>query len=156
MGWLLPEDAPLLFVLGDEPCEELLDECLLVGYERFVGVLDGGMAAWTRAGLPAAGAGLVAAAGARALLAEGVTAVDVREKSEFSEGHIPGALHVPLGDLESRASEIPRDRPLLTYCGHGERAATGLSLLERMGFAQLTNFDGGFEAWQGAGLEIER
>ena len=90
------------------------------------------------------------------MLAEGVTAVDVREKSEFSEGHIPGALHVPLGDLESRASEIPRDRPLLTYCGHGERAATGLSLLERMGFAQLTNFDGGFEAWQGAGLEIER
>ena len=52
LGWLLPEDAALLFVLGDESLERVLDECLLVGYERFAGVLAGGMQAWEAAGLP--------------------------------------------------------------------------------------------------------
>jgi hydroxyacylglutathione hydrolase len=86
---------------------------------------------------------------------DGAVAVDVRESSEFAEGHIPQAHHIPLGELEVRAVELPRDRPIVTYCGHGERSATALSVLERLGFGPLTNFDGGFGAWREEGLEIE-
>ncbi|MCE7927932.1 MAG: MBL fold metallo-hydrolase [Chloroflexi bacterium CFX7] len=155
IGWLVPEDAPLLFVLGDEPLDRVVEECLLVGYERFAGILTGGMRAWSEAGFEVARAEVVDAKGARRLLGDGAVAVDVRELNEFQEGHIPGAVHIPLGDLESRAAAIPADRPVLTYCGHGERSATALSLLERLGFTDLVNFDGGFGAWQEAGFGLE-
>jgi rhodanese-related sulfurtransferase len=156
LGWLIPEDAQLLFVLGDETLEQVLDECLLVGYERFAGVLAGGMKAWANAGREVASAELVDADGARRLVADGALALDVREPSEFAEGHIPGALHIPLGVLEHRAAAIPTDRPIVTYCGHGERSATAVSVLEKLGFRALANFDGGFGSWQEAGLEVER
>jgi hydroxyacylglutathione hydrolase len=154
LGWLVPENSELLFVLGDEPLQRVIDECLLVGYERFAGALAGGMKAW--ADREVATAELTDASATRGLLLDGGLALDVRESSEFAEGHIPGALHIPLGELESRAHSIPTDRPIVTYCGHGERSATALSLLERLGFGQLANFDGGFDAWQEAGLRVER
>ena len=156
LGWLVPKNAALLFVLGDEPIDRVLDECLLVGYERFAGVLAGGVSGWAAAGMPIAQACLAGASQVRQLLVDGVVVVDVRESNEFAEGHIPGAHHVPLGELERRVGELPRDRPIVTYCGHGERSATALSLLERLGFDQLANFDGGFGAWQKDGFEVER
>jgi hydroxyacylglutathione hydrolase len=154
LGWLLPEGADLLFVPGEEPLERVIDECLLVGYERFAGALAGGMAAWSAAGLPVVRAELAGVERARSAMAEGAVALDVRETSEFAEGHIPGALHIPLGDLERRLGELPRGLLIVTYCGHGERSATGLSLLERAGLGPLINLDGGIEAWQAAGLKI--
>jgi len=156
LGWLVPEDSDLLFVAGDEGIAPVLDECLLVGYERFAGVLQGGMAAWEAAGLHTAEASLTDAAHARRLVREGALPLDVRERNEFAEGHIPEARHIPLGDLERRAAELPRDRPIVTYCGHGERAATALSMLERLGFRPLTNLAGGFGAWRDAGFGVER
>ena len=155
LGWLVPEDANLLFVIGDEPLDIVLDECLLVGYERFAGVLAGGMSAWAKTGRATAHAALASTTEAKKLLLDGAIAVDVRERSEFVEGHLPGALHIPLGDLERRSAEVPRDRPIVTYCGHGERSATGLSILERNGFKDLTNMDGGFGGWEEAGLAVE-
>jgi rhodanese-related sulfurtransferase/glyoxylase-like metal-dependent hydrolase (beta-lactamase superfamily II) len=156
LGWLVPEDASLVFVLGPEPLAQVLDECLLVGYERFAGVLAGGMQAWGRAGFEVSRANLASADAARMLITEGAVAIDVRERNEFADGHIPGALHIPLGELEQRAAELPGDRPLVTYCGHGERSATALSLLERLGFERLTNLDGGMGAWREAGLKIQQ
>ena len=156
LGWLVREDAALVFVTGEEPLERVLDESLLVGYERFAGVLEGGMAAWEAAGLPVAAAPLVNAAEGRRALQDGAAAVDVREPDEFASGHLPGALHIPLGQLAARAGELPRDRPILAYCGHGERSATALSVLERAGVGPLINLAGGTESWQGAGYALER
>ena len=79
----------------------------------------------------------------------------MREPDEFAGGHLPGAVNLPLGSLERRMAELPRDRPLLINCGHGERSATGLSLLERAGFGPLNNFDGGFDGWREAGAPVE-
>jgi rhodanese-related sulfurtransferase/glyoxylase-like metal-dependent hydrolase (beta-lactamase superfamily II) len=156
LGWLVPEGTKLLFVTGDEPVDSVIDECLLVGYERFAGVLRGGMKAWLHAGLEVSRSELAGPAAVRKAIATGAVTLDVREPNEFDEGHIPGALHVPLGSLERRSDALPRDRPIVTYCGHGERSATALSLLERGGFVGLTNLDGGFEAWDAAGLGFER
>lgn len=152
LGWLVAEDVTLLFVTGEESVERVVDECLLVGYERFAGVLARGVPAWQGAGLPTMSAGLVDADGGRKLLLEGAIALDVRERDEFEAGHLPEAVHIPLGELAGRAVELPRDRPILTYCGHGERSATALSLLERLDFRCLTNLDGGFDGWRDVGF----
>lgn len=151
LGWLAPADASLLFVLGDVPVERVIDESLLVGYERFGGVLAGGIEAWSNAGLPVDGAELVDPARARAALLDGAAALDVREPDEFAAGHIPAAIHVPLGDLEARLSELPRDRPIVTYCASGDRSASAESILERHGFERSSALKGGFDAWRDAG-----
>ena len=135
-------------MLGDEPLERVLDESLLVGFERFAGWLRGGMDAWTAAGLPVEHAAFVDGERAKKVLSDGAASLDVREPDEFVAGHIEGAIPIPLGSLAGRIDEVPRDRPVVVYCGHGERAASAVSLLERAGFEQLLNIDGGFDAWR--------
>lgn len=77
--------------------------------------------------------------------------VDVRSAEEFAAGHVPGALHIPLDELPGRLSELPHDRPVVTYCNmfhpgasRGERAAEQLS---RLGFDAAV-LEGGFPAWR--------
>ncbi|TAK60309.1 MAG: hypothetical protein EPO22_09405 [Dehalococcoidia bacterium] len=151
LGWLVPKDTRLLFVTGDVSLERVLDESLLVGYEQFGGVLEGGLRAWEAAGLPVATAQLVDASEARRWLLSGASALDVREPDEYQRGHVPDAIHVPLGQLAGRLDEIPRDRPVVAYCGHGERSSTAVSLLERAGCMIALNLDGGMDAWRAAG-----
>jgi glyoxylase-like metal-dependent hydrolase (beta-lactamase superfamily II) len=156
LGWLVPENAALLFVTDGNSLDRIIDEALLVGYERFAGVLDGGMVAWQAAGLALASSELVDAGRARAALRDGALALDVREPDEYAAGHLPEATHIPLGDLARRIDELPRDRPIVAYCGHGERAATATSLLELSGRGPLLNLHGGMEAWEDANLAVAR
>lgn len=151
LGWLLPLETALLFVCGSEPLEPVIDECLLVGFERFVAVLDGGIDAWMRAGFPTRRATLVDGSRAASCYADGAIMLDVREPGEFVEEHIVGARNIPLGSLERRLAEVPAGAPIITYCGHGERSATALSLIERAGFEPLFNLNLGIDAWKQAG-----
>jgi glyoxylase-like metal-dependent hydrolase (beta-lactamase superfamily II)/rhodanese-related sulfurtransferase len=149
LGWLVPPEMPLLLVTDGVALERVVEESLLVGYERLAGWLASGMNAWHAAGLPVATTALVDSAAARAAVLDGAVVVDVREPDEFAAGHIEGARHMPLGSLPSTLSQLPRDRPILAYCGHGERATTALSLLEQAGFSgPLLNLDNGFGAWE--------
>ena len=106
------------------------------------------------AGLPVAGVKLVDASEAHRSLVDGASALDVREPDEYAAGHISGAIHVPLGQLAGRVGEVPHDRPIVAYCGHGERAATAVSLLERSGRTAVLNLDGGIGAWRDAGYGV--
>lgn len=155
LGWLVAPGVPLLFVTGAERIEDVVEEALLVGYERFAGVLLGSIAAWKASGRSVESAPLVDGAEASRELAKGALAIDVREADEYRESHVPGALHIPLGSLTKRLGEIPRGRPLLTYCGHGERSATGLSLLRAAGLENVTNLDLGIGGWATAGRPLE-
>ncbi len=151
LGWLAPEGAPLLFVRDDEPLERIEEESLLVGYETFAGWLEGGIEAWAKADKPLATIPLAGATEARKALLDGALALDVREPDEFAAGHVAEAISIPLGQLEARVEELPRDRPIVAYCGHGERSSSGVSILERAGFKTLVNLDGGFGVWEEAG-----
>ncbi|MBM3141271.1 MAG: MBL fold metallo-hydrolase, partial [Chloroflexi bacterium] len=148
LGWLVDPETPLLFVLGDVPLTRVLEESLLVGYERFAGVLEGGVETWARSGRETRSTPFLRPVKAATEVATGAVPLDVREPDEFAAGHIDGALHIPLGSLPGRESTVPRDRPVVVYCGHGERAATAVSLLERAGLEALRNLDGGFGAWR--------
>jgi glyoxylase-like metal-dependent hydrolase (beta-lactamase superfamily II)/rhodanese-related sulfurtransferase len=149
LGWLVELDTPLLFVTGNEPLGRIVEESLLVGQENFAGWLAGGIAAWESAGLPLREMRSVGSDEARRLLKNGALALDVREPSEFTLGHLDGATNIPLG-LIATSGEISEDRPIVTYCGHGERSTTAVSILERRG-VDAVNLEGGFEAWKDAG-----
>lgn len=154
LGWLVPLGTPLLFVTDSVPLENILDETLLVGHERFVGWLDGGITAWEVAGLPLQSIEVIDAESARKMIADGAAALDVRELGEFASGHVQGADHVPLGSLQQHLDDVPRDRPVVTYCGMGERATSAASILERAGFRAVLNLKGGVRAWKEAGYEL--
>ncbi|MBN2003027.1 MAG: rhodanese-like domain-containing protein [Anaerolineae bacterium] len=92
-----------------------------------------------------------------ALVPDGsVTVIDVREKSEFDEGHIAGATLVPLGELASRVDEIPTDRPVILVCRSGNRSGQAYRLLGEKGFTNIHNMTGGMLAWQKAGHPVEK
>jgi glyoxylase-like metal-dependent hydrolase (beta-lactamase superfamily II)/rhodanese-related sulfurtransferase len=146
LGWLVSLDTPLLFVLGDQPLERVVEESLLVGQENFAGWLRGGMEAWEGSGLPVRQIQSIGPDEAKRLLQEGAAALDVREPNEFAEGHLERALNVPLGGLQKSLASVPRGAPVIAYCGHGERSTTAVSILERNG-VDVWNLEGGFEAW---------
>lgn len=156
LGWLAPEGTPLAFVLGEVDLEAVVEESLLVGYEDFAGYLEGGLEAWRREGFEAGETEVLGAGAARDVLREGAMALDVREPSEFDSGHIENALHIPLGELPERLSEVPQGTPILTYCGVGERSSTAASILKRAGHNPVFNLAGGMEAWEGRAGSAER
>jgi glyoxylase-like metal-dependent hydrolase (beta-lactamase superfamily II) len=141
LGWLVPDDVALVFVVDDDQDLALLvREARKVGYERLAGTLTGGVDAWVGAGHPIAHSALSQAAGAAGPI------VDVRQRSEFDAGHIPGALHAELGALADRDVPLPA-APLSVMCGHGERAMSAASLLERHHRSDVTVLIGGPEDW---------
>jgi phage shock protein E len=91
--------------------------------------------------------GQVSSARARELVASGAKLVDVRTPAEFSMGHVPGAVNVPLGELKERADALgAKDKPLVLYCASGTRSAMARSLLKGRGFTQVFNL-GSMSRW---------
>ena len=150
LGWLVPDDRPLVVVLdADQDRGGLVRQCLKIGYERLAGELAGGMAAWRSAGLPEARIELAGAADATS-----GTVLDVRQQAEFTAAHLPGAHHVELGALAGDI-ELPPG-PIEVMCSHGQRAMTGASLLERAGRRDLTVLVGGADDWaEATGRSLE-
>lgn len=81
--------------------------------------------------------------------------VDVREPREWTDGHIPGSIHIPLGDLVGRAGELDKSLPVVAICRSGRRSLTATDALLELGFAQVASMQGGMIAWSNAGLPVE-
>jgi len=78
---------------------------------------------------------------------EKVLLLDVREPYERELAVIEPSLHIPMGEIPSRAEEIPRDRELIVYCHGGGRSMVVASFLEGQGFEAVENLTGGIDAW---------
>ena len=78
--------------------------------------------------------------------------LDVRGFDEFASGHAEGAACIPLPDLERRAGDLPTDRPVLVMCQSGGRSAIATERLRALGMDNITDVQGGFNAWRQAGL----
>jgi hydroxyacylglutathione hydrolase len=153
LGWLVPADTRLLFVLGDTALDDVVDASLLVGLERFEGYLEGGIDAWGEAGLPVRSLPAIGPDDVVSWLEKGAQPLDVREPDELELGGVAGAVSVPLGDLPQHVAALPAGRPLLVYCASGMRSTTAASLLERAGVGPVVNLRGGYGAWQEAGRD---
>jgi glyoxylase-like metal-dependent hydrolase (beta-lactamase superfamily II)/rhodanese-related sulfurtransferase len=143
LGWIVPDGTPLVFVLDPEQDRaEVVRQCLKIGYEGLLGELEGGFESWRRDGLPEASVQLIVPPATPEPLT-----YDVRQRSEYLAGHLPGAIHIELGSLQGVADELSR-APLTLYCKHGERAMTAASVLERAGHRDISVIHGGFDAWR--------
>jgi molybdopterin/thiamine biosynthesis adenylyltransferase/rhodanese-related sulfurtransferase len=92
-----------------------------------------------------------------ALPAGDATIVDVREASEWEQGHLPGARHVSKSYIEQQieAAAPDRDAPVILYCAGGVRSLFAAQTLTEMGYTNVASMSGGFQGWKGAGLEFE-
>ena len=81
-----------------------------------------------------------------------IVLVDVREQHEFEEAHLPGAVHVPRGHLESRIEGAAGDRSrrVILYCASGNRSALAAKTLLDMGYSDVASLAGGYAAWRKA------
>ena len=80
--------------------------------------------------------------------------LDVREQSEWEQGHIEGATLIPLGQLFQSSAELPTDQTIVVVCRSGNRSAQGRDILETAGFTTVTSMTGGMNDWQAQGYPI--
>jgi rhodanese-related sulfurtransferase len=81
--------------------------------------------------------------------------LDVREPWEYAAGHVPGAQLIPLGELEGRVHEVPRDLPVLAICHSGQRSEAAAAYLLHLGYPDVSNVDGGTAAWINRGYPLD-
>jgi hydroxyacylglutathione hydrolase len=135
----------------DQDPDEIVWQAAKIGHDHVENELRGGIDGWAAAGLPVSTTRLVEPDGIA-----GHRPLDVRLDSEFIAGHVPGAAHIELGDLAERLDDLPAG-PLAVMCGHGERAMTAASVLERSGPRDLIAVAGGPPEWAAAsGVVLEK
>jgi hydroxyacylglutathione hydrolase len=86
---------------------------------------------------------------------QGHLILDVRSGAEFRAGHIPGALHIPLGRIPEAAGRLSQDSSIIVHCQGGGRSPVAFSVLRKLGFRNVANFAGGFADYQRQGLLVE-
>ena len=144
---------PVLIAASHEQLEEARLRMTRVGIEVLDGYLDGGVAAWTQAGLPVATISQMNVGELEAQLrSHQVQVLDVRREPEWDAGHIEGANWWPLDNFRVSPPEIDHDAPIAVHCKGGYRSMIASSLLQRAGFKQVINVVGGFDAWHQAKL----
>lgn len=154
IGWILPFNQPLMLLIEDEAGRrEAVVQLIRIGYERFEGYLDGGMAAWQAKALPTESFESidVETLYRRWRQKPDMTVIDVRRDDEWRDGHIPGAQHFHLGDLPGQIDAVPRDEPLTVICQGGYRASIAASMLAATG-RDVTAVSGGMGDWIEQGL----
>ncbi len=86
----------------------------------------------------------------------GAVIVDVREPDEWRQGHIPGAVHIPLGQLGKHVGRFDRSQELIFVCRSGNRSAAAVGALAQAGYEQVSNLQGGMIAWNFRRLPVTR
>ena len=159
VGWVVEPGKPLVLVTEDlSILDEAVRQLIRIGYDVLEGYLEGGMDAWKEARLPVARLPTVSPGELYDDLegGSGPLPLDVRFAHEWQHGHVPGALHIELGDLPEHVEGLPRERSYATLCAAGVRASTAASILEREGFQDVALVMGGTEAWRRAGYPLEK
>ena len=150
VGATVPFGAPIVILTADpEQAERLREQLAVIGYDDVRGYASP---------IPPSGEETrrieqLDARAAAERRGAGSIFLDVREQSEWDEGHVPRALHIPYEDVRARAHELPLDRPIVTYCAGGIRSSLAASILESSGH-DVANLRGGFTAWRNGNLEI--
>jgi glyoxylase-like metal-dependent hydrolase (beta-lactamase superfamily II)/rhodanese-related sulfurtransferase len=146
-----PEDRLLLVLKNEDELRAAIEQLSVVGFDKVIGYLDGGMSSWQEVDLPIQQLNQITVETLHTMRHD-LKILDVRDQSEWQEGHIKGAKHTPYYFLEKHLNELDNTQPLAVLCASGQRSSIACSLLQRHGFTQLYNVVGGMEAWDEAGL----
>jgi rhodanese-related sulfurtransferase len=152
VGTLLEPRDSILLVCEPGREEEAVMRLARVGYENVIGILEGGMAAWEKAGLPVESIGVEPVTEA---IRPGRVVLDVRRPGEFDEFHVKDAVTVPLARLKDEASKLDPEAGYTVVCAGGYRSAIASSVLARAGFKDVISGAGGMDAYRKAGRPVE-
>ncbi len=159
LAWLADPEGEIVFVGRDDADGiEAVRLAQAVGMRKLAGFLDGGMTSWREEGRPAERTERITPEQLKEgwERSEPLQILDVRERSEYEEGHIPGSVSVPWHDIEGIPDGIDPERPVATVCASGKRAGVAASLLQRYGAEGVLHVShGGTSAWQEAGWDYE-
>jgi hydroxyacylglutathione hydrolase len=155
---VVPPDVELIVIAASDGYELEAAELLASVGLRVRGYLEGGMTAWRSEGRPVRRIELIDPDELAERLEDGDTLVlDVRDRDEFDEAHIPGSVHLPYGELLERQGELPRDRAIAAICSGGKRSGLAASILQREGFHRVLHVaNGGVGTWRRAGHPVEQ
>lgn len=158
VGWLLPFNKPLMLLVDDgDGRQEAAAQLIRIGYEQLRGYLDGGVDAWKAAGFPTNSfeAIDVDELSRRWQRQERLAVLDVRDATEWGNGHIPGSQHIHIGDLMRHLHEIPREVPVATICRTGHRAEMAASIVAALGYQTIAVQRGGVPDWIAKALPVD-
>jgi len=79
---------------------------------------------------------------------KGMAILDVRTNKEYEQGHIPGSVHVQLSEIGDKVKKLKKDKELVVYCQNGSRGVWAIKRLMGMGYKNLYNLKGGYNAWK--------
>jgi glyoxylase-like metal-dependent hydrolase (beta-lactamase superfamily II)/rhodanese-related sulfurtransferase len=155
-GTILSRERPIVIIADPGRESESAVRLGRIGFDHVVGFLKGGLQSiGSRADLTAITERISAPVAAERVAHGEAILVDVRAPGEREQKRVAGSVALPLNHLAERAAELPRDRPLLIHCAGGYRSSIAASLLQRLGFARVSEMAGGLAAWEAAKLPLE-
>jgi len=160
LAWLADSDQDVVFIgRDDEDGRRAAELAAAVGITRVAGYLHGGMTAWREEKRSVEATERLTVEDLHERWEadpDSMQVLDVREQSEWSSGHIPGAVHEPYHDISQLPDGLDPERPIAVVCGSGQRAAVGASLIQRFGAREAIHVvEGGVPLWKRKGWEIE-
>jgi hydroxyacylglutathione hydrolase len=152
VGWTIPFNSPLILLLPEPlgvSVEQAVTQLIRIGYDTLEGYVTGGLEAWQAEGRPVRAYPTATVDDLCHAYLEGrpLQVLDVRQPSEFREGHVPGSVNLFVGDLPQRMRDVPTDTELWVACASGYRASIAASFLERAGLPVRLVALGGVPEW---------
>ncbi|HEX6064903.1 MAG TPA: rhodanese-like domain-containing protein [Longimicrobiales bacterium] len=146
-GWLIPYDRDFALILDERTsAADVARDLALIGLDNVQGYFgEDAVKSWAD---PERTVSIRTAEMVELANRDDAVVIDVRNTNERQAGHVPGTIHIPLGELADRAGELPRDKPIAVHCQGGGRAAIGASVLQSLGFEQVLHVRGGYTEWQ--------
>ncbi len=159
VAWAVPAGVPLLLLAqGPSDLERAVQALSRVGVDEVVGYLHWGMIEWKSGGFPVESVPQITVHDLAEWLEEGrdLAVIDVREPFEWLDGHIEGAIHLPMMESVARRDLVPPGRPKAVLCAGGLRSSTVISALKRHGIQHWYNVTGGMTAWAKSSYPVAR
>lgn len=163
VGFVLsPEFSLILIVDSEADYLQVVYSLARVGYEKVAGYLVENLDAWEAMGLPVASGDIedITPDELHELLLTGndskPVVLDVREAWEYAQGHVPGAILIPLGQLDYRIADLDPEKPVAVICATGNRSQSGAALLGQKKFRKIYNVMQGTSGWVRRGFSLER
>lgn len=132
----------------------LLDNWMLIT----VALASGSMLAWPVLSAGGGANSVNATAAVQLINREKAVVIDICEDAEYAAGHVAGARHAPLSQLEQKLPGLVKNKatPLILVCASGARSSRGVSVAKKLGYEQAHSLTGGMRAWREANLPVDK
>ncbi len=151
-GWILNYDEPFVIIASDDRIEEINKKLLRIGLDNIFGYFDN-IELLKENGIKTSSIDLISTEEMKKMILHSYV-IDVRNKSEYLDGFIPGAENIFTGYISDNLELIPKDKDILIYCTSGERSSIAASILKANGFNKIYNYLPGIVGWKKAKLEV--